>query len=270
MSPSTVASSISNELRAAQSASLTMFRERAHLYGMGYGFDMLVRPIFEISIAALIYTYGDKSRVPYVIVALAASTFLFSAIYFVGEILDRERIRGTLPGLFLTPCLRVSWMAGYASAGIAETFARIAVILLAGTILFDVRIDPNLPALAVVLPLFLLALSGIALVLSGIGLYIKRANSLSNLVSPVLILLGGVYFQVTALPDPLYYFARALPLGYGIEAITAVVIDGASLGDITDSLLPLLGFAVASPIVGFVAFNYIDVLVRRRGEVDIY
>lgn len=270
MSPSAVASSISNELRAAQAASMTMFRERAHLYGTGYGFDMLVRPIFDISIAALIYTYGDRERVPYVIVALAANTFLFSAIYFVGEILDRERVRGTLPGLFLTPCLRVSWMAGYAFAGIGETFARIAAILVAGVVLFDVRFDPNLAALALVLPLFLLSLSGLALALSGIGLYIKRANALSNLVSPVLILLGGVYFPVTALPDPLYYLARAFPLGYGMEAITATVIDGASLGDIQSSLLPLLGFAVASPVLGLLAFNYIDVLVRRRGEVDIY
>jgi ABC-2 type transport system permease protein len=270
MSPSVVASSISNELRASRAAALTMFRERMHLYGMGYGIDLIARPIFDVSIAALIYTYGDRERVPYVVVALAASTFLFSAIYFVGEILDRERVRGTLPNLFLTPCRRVSWMAGYASAGIGETFARIAVILLAGMLLFGVRLDPNLLALAVVLPLFLVTLSGIALVLSGIGLYIKRANSLSNLVSPVLILLGGVYFPVSALPDPLYYFARALPLGYGMDAITAVVIDGATLGDISDSLWPLVGFAIASPVIGLLAFGYIDVLVRRRGEVDIY
>jgi ABC-2 type transport system permease protein len=270
MQHATPARSISNELRAAFVAWQMMFRERFYLYGRSYALDWLVRPIFELSIAALIYYRAGSDRVAYVVVALAASNLLFSSIYFVGEILDRERIKGTLPSLFLTPCRRTSWMAGYAFAGILETAGRIAVVLLAGMILFDVRLDPNYPALAVVLPLFVLSLSGLALTLCGIGLLIKRANALSNLVSPFLILLGGVYFPVTTLPDPLYYAARALPVSYAMDAITAITIEGASLSDVWDSLLPLAGFAVVSPFIGLVAFDAIDRLVRRRGEVDIY
>jgi ABC-type multidrug transport system permease subunit len=89
-------------------------------------------------------------------------------------------------------------------------------------------------------------------------------------VSPFLILLGGVYFPVSSLPDPLYYVARALPIGYGIDAITAIAIEHASLADVQESLLPLIGFAIVSPIIGLIAFDAIDALVRRRGEVDIY
>ncbi len=270
MQHATLARSISNEFRAAFVAWLMMFRERWYLYGRTYAFDWLLRPIFELSIAGLIYFRADSDRVAYVVVALAASNLLFSAIYFVGEILDRERIKGTLPSLFLTPCRRTSWMAGYAFAGILETAGRISVVLLAGYILFDVRFDPNYLALAVVLPIFVLTLSGVALVLSGIGLLIKRANALSNLVSPFLILLGGVYFPVSSLPDPLRYIARAMPFGYGMDAITAIVINHASLADVQDSLIPLLGFAIVSPIIGFIAFDRIDKLVRQRGEVDIY
>ncbi|CAN5626788.1 ABC transporter permease [soil metagenome] len=265
-----LAHSISNEFRAAFVAWLMMFRERWYLYGRTYAFDWMIRPIFELSIAALIYLRAGSEQVSYVVVALAASMLLFSAIYFVGEILDRERIKGTLPGLFLTPCRRTSWMAGYAFAGVLETVGRITVVLLAGYVLFGVRFDPNYLALAVVLPVFLLTLSGVALVLSGIGLLIKRANALSNLVSPFLILLGGVYFPVSSLPDSLRYIARALPIGYGMDAITAIVISHASLSDVQSSLIPMLGFAVASPVIGLVAFDRLDALVRRRGEVDIY
>lgn len=265
-----LARSISNELRAAWVAWLMMFRERFYLYGRTYALDWLVRPIFELAIAALIYYRAGSDRVAYVVVALAASNLVFSAVYFVGEILDRERVKGTLPGLFLTPCRRTSWMAGYAFAGILETAGRITVVLLAGVLLFDVRLDPNFAGLAFVLPLFILSLSGMALTLCGIGLLIKRANALSNLVSPFLILLGGVYFPVSTLPDPLYYVARALPISYGIEAIAALAIDGASLSSVRDSLLPLTGFALVSPFIGLLAFDAIDRLVRRRGEVDIY
>ncbi len=265
-----LARSISNEFRAAAIAWLMMFRERFYLYGRAYVFDWALRPIFELSIAALIYLQSDSEQIAYVVVALASSMLLFTSIYFVGEILDRERMKGTLPSLFLTPCRRTSWMAGYAFAGVLETTGRITVVLLAGIILFDVRLDPNYPALVVVLPIFVLSLTGLALVLSGIGLLIKRANALSNLVSPFLILLGGVYFPVATLPEPLRLVARALPIGYGMDAITAIAINHASLYDVRWSLIPLLGFAAVSPIIGLAAFHRIDVLIRQRGEVEIY
>jgi len=247
-----------------------MFRERFYLYGRAYAFDWLLHPVFEISIVALIYFHGDRERLAYVVVAMASATLIFSAIFYVGEILDSERVKGTLPGLFLAPCRRTSWMAGYAFAGFGETLGRAMMILAAGFVLFGIKLDPNIPALLVVLPLFLLALSGIALILSGIGLLIKRANSLSNLVSPFVMLLGGIYFPVQALPEPLYYLARALPIAYAMEAIGAIAVDHASLASVQDSLLPLVGFAIISPIVGLLAFNSIDALIRRRGEIDIY
>ncbi len=262
--------SISNELRAVYYAWLMMFRERMYLYGISYAFNWLLRPIFEVALVALIYVHGDRERVPYIVVALAANTILFSAIFYVGEILDNERVKGTLPGLFLAPCHRVSWMTGYAFAGMGETLGRVLMILIAGFVLFDIQLDPNFPSLFVVIPIFLLALSGIALILSGIGLLIKRANSLSNLVSPFVMLLGGVYFPVASLPRPLEYVARALPIAYAMETISAIAVDHASLADVRSSLIPLLGFAVVSPIIGLVAFNKLDMLVRRRGEVDIY
>jgi ABC-2 type transport system permease protein len=265
-----LAHSISNEARAVAVAWLMMFRERFYLYGRTYALDWMVRPVFDLSIVALIYFRAGSDRVAYVVVALAASQILFSSVYFVGEILDRERVKGTLPSLFLTPCRRTSWMAGYAFAGILETLGRATATLLAGFILFDVRLDPNLVTLAVLLPVFVLSLSGIALTLSGIGLLIKRSNALSNLVTPIFMLLGGIYFPLDTLPDTLRYIARALPIGYGIEAITAAAIAHASLADVQSSMVPLLGFAICSPLIGLLAFNYLETLVRRRGEVDIY
>ncbi len=270
MSRSAVASSISTEFQAAWAAWITMFKERFYLYGRSYAFDWMLRPVFDLSIAALIYAGGRKELIPYVIVALAANSFLFSAVYWVGEILDRERLRGTLVSLFLAPCSRISWMAGYAGAAVAETLIRTAIMLLAGYVLFDVTLDPNITTLAVVFPLYLLSLSGIALTLSGIGLVLKRANALSNLVSPFFILLGGVYYPVAELPDWLRIPARLLPLGYGMESITAATLERATLSHVQSSALPLAAFALVSPIVGILAFNALEHLVRRRGEIDLY
>jgi ABC-2 type transport system permease protein len=237
---------------------------------LGYLGLWILRPVFEISIAALIYGDARPDLRRYVVVALAANGFVFNAIYFIGEILDRERVKGTLVGLFLAPCPRLSWLSGFALTGLVETTLAAAVGLAFGRFVLGVRFDPHWPALLLTGLLFLAALWGLGLVFSALGLYLKRANPLSNLVSPFLVLLGGAYYPVALLPDPLRWAARALPLGYGTQALAAATLDGANIRDLAAQLLPLAGFALALPIAGVGAFAWLERLVRVRGELDLY
>ncbi len=244
---------------------------------LGYFAIWVVRPIFEIGIVALILRSaqddtgsGRPDLLAYAVVALAANAFVFNTIYFIGEILDRERIKGTLIGLFLAPCPRLSWLTGFALVGVVETALSASVALAFGRVALGVRFDPNWPALALALTLFLSALWGLGLVFSAIGLYIKKANPLSNLISPFMILLGGVYYPVALLPDPLRWLARGLPLGYGMQALADAALYDRGVRDLAPQLLPLAAFAVALPVAGVLAFGWLERLVRVRGELDLY
>ncbi len=285
MPPSAPASSISishapalrqvGQLRLTLQATLASWRAMAAnrlLAGNMLGFlaMWLLRPVLELSIAALIYGRARPDLLRYVAVALAANVFTFNAIFYVGEILDRERVRGTLVGLFLTPCPRLSWLSGFALVGLLETVAAAGVGLIYARYGLGVRYDPNWSALALALALFLLALWGMGYVFSAIGLYIKKANPFSNLVSPFVILLGGAYYPVALLPDPLRYAARALPFGYGMQALADAALYHASILDLADQLIPLAGFALALPVAGVLAFSWVERVVRVRGELDLY
>ena len=237
---------------------------------LGYLLIWVARPVFELSIAALIYGSARPDLLGYVTVGLAANAFIFNTIYFIGEILDRERVKGTLVGLFLAPCPRLSWLSGFALVGVVETALAAAVGLLFGCLALGVRFDPNLPALALSLTLFLASLWGLGFVFSAIGLSIKKANPLSNLVSPLIVLLGGVYYPVALLPDWLRLPAGALPFGYGIGALADAALDDVGIRALAPQLVPLAGFAVALPLAGALAFAWLERLVRRRGELDLY
>ncbi len=93
---------------------------------------------------------------------------------------------------------------------------------------------------------------------------------MSNLVFPFVILLGGVLYPVALLPDWLRIPARALPLGYGIQAIADAMLYGKGIMELRSQLLPLAGFALVLPIVGMLAFRWLEILVRERGELDLY
>lgn len=283
MRPSAAATSISTSrsgggpgavrlaLGAAVASWRAMLGERLGHGGLlGYLATWVAYPLFQIGIVALVYGAGRADLRDRAVVALAANTCLFSTIYFVGEILDRERVKGTLIGLFLAPCPRLSWLTGFALVGVVETAVGAAVVLAFGYAALGVRFAPNWPALALTLALFLAALWGIGMTFSAIGLYIKKANPFSNLVSPFLILLGGVYYPVSLLPGPLRLIARCLPIGYGMEAFAAAALHNASVGALRAQLLPLAGFAVALPVAGALAFGWIERAVRVRGELDLY
>lgn len=248
-----------------------MFAERLGQGGfLGYLATWLAYPLFQIGIVALIYGSSRRDLLNYAVVALAANTCIFNTIYFVGEILDRERVKGTLLGLFLAPCPRFSWMTGFALVGVVEMGLSAAVALAFGYVALGVRFDPNWPALALALALFMAALWGIGMTFSAIGLYLQKANPFSNLVSPVVILLGGVYYPVALLPDPLRWLAHGLPLGYGMQALADATLHRAGIVTLAPQLLPLAGFAIGLPLVGSLAFNWIERAVRVRGDLDLY
>src|SRR5215212_5445195 len=96
---------------------------------LGYFAAWVAYPLFQVAVVALIYGTGRRDLLNYAIVAPAANTCIFSTIYFVGEILDRERVKGTLIGLFLAPCPRLSWLMGFALVGVIEMGMSAAVTL---------------------------------------------------------------------------------------------------------------------------------------------
>jgi ABC-2 type transport system permease protein len=258
------------ELSAAWASWRAMTSERLYLMGLSGGLaTLLVLPLFQIGTLAVVY--GIHSDLfSYAIVAMAGNAFVMNSLFWVGEILDRERVKGTLVALFMTPCSRYAWLSGFTAAGLAETCVVATFTCLIGRFGFGVHFNPNVPALVVIAPLFLAALWGMGLVFSGIGLLLKKSNQLANLVYNFMMLLGGAYYPVSQMPDWLRYPARVLPLGYGLQALADAALHDASWRTLAPNLLPLAGFAVAMPLLGALAFAWLERLVRVRGELDVY
>src|SRR6266542_410145 len=88
----------------AAAAWRAMVRERLRGGLDGYLLYAVVNPVLSLSIAALVYVRGRTDLLGYTVVAMAANGLTTAAVYYVGVLLDNERGRGTLVGLFLAPC----------------------------------------------------------------------------------------------------------------------------------------------------------------------
>ena len=268
--PIGVAASLRLGLAAAAAAWRAMTRERLRGGLDGYLLYAVANPVFGVAIAALVYARGRTDLLGYTVVAMAANGLTTAAVYYVGVLLDNERSRGTLVGLFLAPCPRAGWLCGYALVGLLDAALGAAATLAAGALIFGVRYAPDVPALLVSVGLLTVSLGGLGFVFSAIGLLTRRSSELANLVWPFALLLGGAAYPVALLPDWLQYAARLLPLGYGMQAIADAALHGASIADLSAHLLPLAGFAVVTPVIGVIAFAQLEKLARHRGELDLY
>jgi ABC-2 type transport system permease protein len=260
-----------SEVQALTASLQAKMVERLQTVGRaGYMLIWMLRPIFELSIAALIYRDARPDLIRYIVITLAAQSLIFNTLFYVGEILDRERITGTLSALFLTPCARISWLSGFSLAGFGETVLMATSALLFGRFVLGVHIAPNIPALLLAFVLFYTALWGIGIIFSGLGLVLKKSNQLANLIYAFTILLGGIYYPVALLPDWLRLPARLLPFGYGMQALADAALDHASIAQLRPTLLPLAGFAVVLPLAGVLIVQWLEWLARERGSLDLY
>lgn len=261
--------SIPAEIRVVYGSCVATAKQRMMRGGfIAYAAIWLSFPIFNLLVNALIYRDNPPLR-NYAVIGGAMLAFLFGMLFNAGEILDRERQRATLTNLFLAPCPRYAWLGGMQLFALAEAGIAAVIAIMAGWAIFGLPIDINVPALVLAFLLFIPCLWGFSMIFGAIGVAIRGANLLSNLVFPFITVLSGVMYPVSALPDWLRIPARLLPFGYGIQAIVNALTKGQSIVAMRAELLPLLAFAVALPALGIVMFNWLEHRARQTGELDL-
>ena len=233
-----------------------------------YALVWLSPTVFGVLTVALIYR-GAPDLQEYAIVAGAALALLFGMQYNAGQILDEERRRGTLGNLFVSPGPRYVWLAGFQLFAVCESLVATSLTAAVGMLAFGVSLETNLLGVLVTLALLLLCMWGFSMLVGAIGLALRDANQLSNLLYPFFLLMSGGLYPLDRMPSWLQGPARCLPFGYALQALGDAGARGASLGQLTDDLLPLGGFALVLPVLGVLAFRTVERRVRRLGALEL-
>ncbi|MDQ2744152.1 MAG: ABC transporter permease [Chloroflexota bacterium] len=278
MSLSTTASSISTDRdfgpngvwRAVVASWRAKFAETLAYAGTGAVAGWVVFPAFPLIIIGLIYRGARPDLLGYLVIAATANTVSQNLTLYLAQLLDDERMNGTLVGLFLAPSPRAAWLIGFTFGGIVDSLISAVVVLAVGLFAFHVRLDPNYLSLGVTALLFLISIGGLGFNLTGVGLLMRDGGTLSNLIFPIFAFLGGAWYPVSLLPIWLQVPARCLPLGYGMQALVGAALHYAGLAALASQLLPLAGFAVVLPLFGVWIISYIERRIRTSGELELY
>ena len=157
----------------------------------------------------------------------------------------RERERGTIEQLIVTPIRSWELILAKIIPYILVSFADTLLILVLGTLVFKVPIRGSLLLLFAMTGLYLLPTLGYGLVISTMA---RTQQQAQLMVMPLMLpamMLSGYIFPIASLPPFLQFVGALLPTTYFIYIMRAVVIKGVGLDLIIPQTIALSLFAIA-------------------------
>lgn len=206
--------------------------------------DVRVRPWYNPALESSIYI------VPGVIGLIL--TLTLSSITSMS--LVRERERGTLEQLIVTPITRIGLMLGKVLPFALVGYVQATVILLLGHFVFAVPMRGSLLLLYAVTAPFIIASLALGLFISTAAKTQVQALQLSFLVILPSVLLSGFMFPREAMPVAAQWIGGAIPLTYYLRILRGVLLRGTGFDAIAWDVAALCAFAVV--LIGLSATRF--------------
>jgi ABC-2 type transport system permease protein len=219
---------------AARSAELSIQRT-----GRGPPLEIRVRPWYNPALVSSAYI------VPGIVGILLSMTM----ILITSMAIVRERERGTLEQLVVTPIDKTSLMLGKIVPFVIVGYTQMTVVLALGKLLFDIPIRGSIPLLYAITLAFIVANLSLGLVLSTTARNQVQAMQLGFFIILPNILLSGFMFPREAMPLPAQLLGMALPLTYYLQVLRGILLKGIGLEYLWHPTLVLLGFALVLVVI---------------------
>ncbi len=200
--------------------------------------------------------YNPERRTPVnIIPGLMGVILMMTMMIFTAVAIVRERERGNLELLINTPVTSAELMIGKVLPYIFIGLVQLAVILIAGDLLFDV------PVRGSVLDLYIAGCVYIAANLA-LGLFFSTAVSsqfqaiqLTFFMMLPSILLSGFVFPFDGMPEIARWIGEALPITHFIRLTRGIMLREAGLGDMAGELIFLGVFAFVAMTAAALRFS---------------
>ncbi len=187
--------------------------------------------------------------IDFLVPGLLGLNLMGSGMWGIGFNIVQARRRRLLKRLLATPMRKSHYLLGFILSRFVFMIGEVGALIGFGWIVFDVRVYGSIFDLLVIAVVGALAFAGLGLLTASRARTIEGVSGIMNLVMFPMWVFSGVFFAYANFPDVMQPFIQALPLTPLIDALRAVMIDGASLG----SNLPRLAVISGWGGLGFLA-----------------
>lgn len=191
----------------------------------------------------------------FVVPGLVGVILTMTMIMLTAMGIARERERGTLEQLVVSPIGRVELMIGKIVPYVGIGYLQMTLILVVGGLIFHTPIVGSLLLLYLLASLFIAANLALGLFFSTLARTQQQAMQMSFFFLLPNILLSGFMFPFEGMPRPAQLLARALPLTHFLRIVRGITLKGAHLSDLWGEVAALAAILVVLVVVAAARFR---------------
>ncbi len=167
----------------------------------------------------------------------------------------RERERGTMEQLLVTPVSKEGLILGKLLPYCAIGFMQTGLVLSVMVILFGVPIHGSVSLLLLLSGVFLIPALGMGIVISTFARNQGEAMQMAMMVMLPSILLSGFVFPRESMPYAIYLLTFLIPATYYLEILRGIILRGAGWAALWDEALVLLAFGILFMVLSALRFK---------------
>ncbi|MCX7750810.1 MAG: ABC transporter permease [Candidatus Bipolaricaulota bacterium] len=214
------------------------------------------------TVAAFADLAGTRGYAAYLLLGALYWNFV-EIVWWIPWGLRTAMREGTLESLLATGIPRLALLGAWAGSRVLVVLPSFAVG--AALVAAWAGVPRDLWVAVLVLLLSALGSGGLAFLLFGLTLRFKDAGSLISLLGNTAPLLGGVFFPVALLPQPLRALSLLYPFTYGADALRGVWFRSPTLFPLPAQLAILGGLSLAYLALGWAALVHFERRAREGG-----
>ena len=190
-------------------------------------------------------TSGEEvSYVDWVIPGVLGMNLMFGALFGIGYVIVRYRQNGVLKRLQATPISAFQFLSAQLASRLLIVVSVNVIIFIGCNLFLDLTVLGSYFNLFLVTVLGGISMTSIGLVISSRTANEELAGGLLNIMSFPMMFLSEVWFSLDNAPDWLLTISNLVPLTHIVKSTRSIMIDGASLADVSHHLVAMSLFTV--------------------------
>jgi ABC-2 type transport system permease protein len=226
-----------------------------------------------VFIAEGVEATGGQIDVERTTTVLLIGAVIWAYLGMIFEILTEtvawERWEGTIEYTFMAPLSRPTHLTGMGLFAIVYGLFQSMLLFTVVAFFFDLSLpEANFAAALAVLAVASVSFVGIGMMTSVLPLISpEKGTQLGFIAQGLLLVVSGVYYPVTVLPEWMQWLSTISPATYALEGTRDAILEGDGLSALGDELWPLLLIGVVSIPLGLAVFRLGERHAKRHGKL---
>jgi ABC-2 type transport system permease protein len=212
-------------------------------------------PAAPVEVRTQVWYNPDLDSAYFMIPGVIGIILSFITTILTATAVVRERERGTIEQLIVTPIRSWELILGKLLPYVILAFVETFEIILVGRYWFGVPVRGSLLLIIFTSGLFLMSSLGIGLLASTIANTQQEAMMTVMMFNLPSIFLSGFFFPLEAMPPFLQWVSYAIPLRYYLVVIRALLLKGVGIEAIQSEVIALAIFGVVAMGVASLRFR---------------